>query len=149
MKKWIIGIVLLCLFAGCIEIFDPNTGGTYKQLDPNVVVDIQTGLSVTSGAAQAVSPIWPPATLVVALAGLAAVVVEKLGKKKLRTKAEGVATAGGAIVRSIESYKIAQPKEWKELKLYLLDRLGPGSENIIRAWRGLPPKEWRGLPPKE
>lgn len=142
MKKWIAGIVLLCLMVGCIEIFDPNTGGTHTyQLDPNVVAGIQTGLSVTSGTAQAVSPIWPPATLIVALAGLAAVVVEKLGKKKLRTKAENVATAGGAIVRSIEAYKIAQPEEWKELKLYLLDHLGPGSENIIRAWRGKLPKE--------
>ena len=148
MNKWILALVVLCLFTGCIERFDPNTGRTYKQLDPNVVADIQTGLSVTSGTAQAVSPIWPPATLVVALAGLAGVVVERLGKKKLKAKAEsynveaeGYAVAGGTVVRAIETYKTDHPKEWKKLKPYFVDLMGPNGENIIRAWRGLPPKE--------
>lgn len=133
--------MLLVLVAGCVDMIDPVTGEAYRQIDPNVVAGIQTGLAVTGGVAQSTSSLWPPAAIIVALAGVANAITGKLGKTRMKASLGGVVNAGSNVVAAIERFKTANPKEWDLLKPYVTDALGANAENVIRGWRGLPPKE--------
>jgi hypothetical protein len=148
MKSMILICIGLCLIAGCISSTVTDSNGVTKKvvsLDPNnaIVVNADTGLTVGQMIAAASGTIWPIGTLMAGALGAALAAWRKY--KPLLTAATTQATQSynttSAVVSAIETYKTDNPTEWLKLEEYLTKAIGPNAENVIRAIRGLPPKE--------
>lgn len=142
-KKVIMVIVLLGLVSGCIPVPDPNTGETKYKPDPNIVSAVEKTIEVAIGVGTATTPLLPWMAPIVALAA-GAYATYKRQKPKLvaaETSAAKAHSVTEALVNVLEDFKEQEPEKWKKLKALMSDYVGTETENVIRALRGLPPKE--------
>jgi len=137
--------------AGCRKATDVDTGKQFWTVDPNKAQKIEQGAEAAGRILAILGILWP--VLLPAGAGVAgALAVWRKYKPKL-TQAESEAllyhTLGSVTVDGIEEFKKLYPEEWKKLIVELEAVKGKilsaeerrKIENLIRALRGLPPKE--------
>jgi len=144
LRKWIrIAVFVLVLGIGGCQKTQSETGETLYQVDPNISSSIETGAETAVSILAILGPLWP------GLLTIAGGIVGGLGtwrkiKPKL-TKAQSESeiyySTTSSIVTAIEDFKTNYPNEWNDLKIKLIDTIGPNAENVIRAIRGLPAKE--------
>lgn len=141
MKKLLGVALVLCLVVGCIQQQD-ETGEPTVVIDPEVVATIDGVAEFGDVAVAVAGPLsiyWPPAA---GIAGIIAGVVGAWRKMKPKlTKAETEASKAyvvtEAIVYAIEEFKKTNRDDWEKLKSQLTKTIGPETENVIRALRGL------------
>jgi len=137
--------------AGCRKATDVDTGKEFWTVDPNKAQKFEQVVDTTSQILAILGILWP-ALLPVGTGIAGALAVWRKYKPKL-TQAESEAllyhSLGGIMVDGVEKFKELHPNEAKEL-LWALEQikdkiLSPEErrkiENLIRALRGLPPKE--------
>ena len=141
-KMLIIGCFLL-LVGGCVTSIDPETGAKGVSVDPNVAAQIEGGSAAAVGILTVLGSMWP--ILIPIATGIGGVMgALRTSKPKLvaaQSEASMYYSATEAIVNAIEGFKDVCPDEWKKLEQSLAKSIGPKAENLIRALRGLPPKE--------
>jgi len=144
MKKtmlWCVVLLSLCMACvGCIESTDPETGETLYNVDPNTAAKVEVGTEAAVNIATILAAFWP-VLLPVAGAGAGALGAWRNMKPKLteaQTKEELYYKSTASLVSAIETLKVKNPASWEKLKAALA--IGPETENVIRALRGLPPK---------
>ena len=141
--------VLLCLGLGCLKetTVDPNTGETQTtwRVDPNKADKGEAIADAAVGAGGLASTFLPWLTPFVA-AGAAGVATWR----KIRPKLEQAtherdisAKAGSAMAEAIGILKEKHPGAWNDIKAPIESIAKPASEleNVIRGFRGLPPRE--------
>lgn len=145
-RKWILFMIVsavLLFVSGCLMRIDPITGERTYQIDPNAIPAYEETAEAAIGILAILSTIWP---VLLPAVGIAAGVYGtwKKVKPQLATAQSEAAmyhTATKSVVTAIENFKINNPKEWLILEERLKKAIGPNAENVIRALRGLPPKE--------
>ena len=140
MKKYII-IAVLLLCSGCIKTVTDGEA-TYR-LDPNEAAKYEQVVEVTGGVMALLVPIFPFLAPILAAGGGAYAVYKNQKPKftKEQTRADAYHGASETLVSVIEKFKETNPTEYTVLEERLKKYVGPETENIIRALRGLPPKE--------
>ena len=151
MKKVLILCWLLLLVGGCVSGVDPITGEQVFGVDPNVAAAIEAGVQVAVSIMTVLGSFWPILTPIslLAVGGLATWFKVKPKLTELQTKERMAHSAMSATVIGLDDFKEAYPEWWEKLgeKLdNIKDKLiDPKDrtviENLIRAARGLPPKE--------
>lgn len=149
---WLIVMVVLTLcLAGCRKATDVDTGKPFWTVDPNKAQKIERVADTASQILAILGVLWP-ALLSVGTGVAGALAVWRKYKPKL-TQAESEAllyhTLGSVTIDGLEEFKKLYPEEWKnllaELEAVKGKILSPEErrkiENLIRALRGLPPKE--------
>ncbi len=156
------GILMWCLWlammlgltlgmASCRKVTDVDTGKQFWTVDPNKAQKIEQGVDAVSRILAILGILWPVLLPVgTGVAGALAV----WGKYKPQlTQAESETllyhTLGSVTVDGLEKFKELYPEEWKkllaEMEAVKGKILSPEErrkiENLIRALRGLPPKE--------
>jgi hypothetical protein len=133
--------VVLLLCVGCLTSLDPNTGQTIYRLDPNVVGSVETVVETGISVGGLLGAIFPVILPFVTLAGGIYGTWKKIKPQvtKAQTEATLYHTAVASLVEAIEDYKEFDPDGWENLKDKI--KVGDKVENVIRALRGLPPKE--------
>ena len=146
-KKLVMWSAVFVLFlVGCIESKDPNSVKLY-QLDPNSkivkAIDVAASQAEIARAVANALSVWVPGAGIVSIGiGWFAGLWRKLNPvlAKASTKAEKFYGTTTALVSAIEDFKTTNPAEWAKISDHLSGVIGPNTENIIRAIRGLPPK---------
>lgn len=133
------GLVLVCI-SGCTKSVNED-GKTVWGIDLGKSAQIEDAVDAGSSL---LSIIYPPATAV-ALTILTALGIYRKKIKphfeKVKTEANLYHTSTHTLVQVIETIKKDQPELWKKLEPFLESRIGVNTENVIRAIRGLSPKE--------
>lgn len=134
-------IVLGCI--GCITATDPVTGEQMMGVDPNIATAIESGAQATIGILAILGTLWP--VLIPIGTGIGGALVTWRKVKPKLTEAQSEATmyhsATESVVTALEDFKEKYPEGWDKLKAEFTHTIGSNTENIIRAIRGLPPKE--------
>ena len=142
-KIVLVNVLLVLMLSGCEVAINPETGGKEYRVDPNRAAEIEQQVDVAGGILALLATIWPvlgPAAGAV-VAGLATWRKIKPKVTEAQTEAKLYHSATASVVEAIESFKEEHPDWWKKLKTELVKVTGPNAENVIRALRGLPPKE--------
>jgi len=144
MKKLLISIVFvlsLCL-SGCTRETNTETGETKWKLNPIISEQFEKGGEGAAGLLAAIAPFWPPAGAAsVTLLSLLGIYRRKVKPKfeKAKNEAEIYHASTQTLVEVIEDIKLHEPELWEKLKPLI--KMGPNTENVIRALRGKPPIE--------
>ena len=143
MKKWILTFVVLLALSGCRVSKDPVTGEELYSVDPNTAAKVETGAEAAIGIGTVASTFYPVLLPIVTLLSGALVAWRKMKPKltEAQSEAEMHHSATRAVVGVLEKFKDDNPDEWAKLEERFVKAIGPKTENIIRALRGLPPKE--------
>ena len=171
MKKLLIVVLMILVIGGCTKLWvQPETGETYTPEEKVVLpAEEQQVLVETTVVPEKVATTIDAVvnigdkTIPIAVAGastfwpIAAPIFEGIGILllgiggtwlKLRrplTEAQGEAKqfygVTAALVESIKQWRLERPEDWKYLEEKLSNAIGDKAENVIRALRGLPPKD--------
>ncbi len=171
MKKLVLIVVLMLVVVGCAKVFEnPDTGETHtpeekqqlpeeeqKKLKERTVlipavaetVDsiVDAGETLTPTTVATGSAIWPVLAPILQVAGglLAGLFAMWRKLRKPLTEAQGEAKQfygiTAALVESIKQWKLERPDDWEYLEAKIVSAIGSKAENVIRALRGLPPKD--------
>ena len=143
MRKWLITIVFALCVAGCTKEIDNQGKSTWK-INPIVSEKVEQPIEATGNLLTALSAVYPPA----GAAGVALLTALGIYRKKIKpnfekaqTEANLYHTSTHTLVQVIETIKKEQPGAWKLIEPFLKSKMGQNTENVIRALRGLPPKE--------
>lgn len=147
MKKqkifWSVAIVLASMTLGCVQRLDPVTGEQSTVLREDVATKIDAVAEAAPGIAALLAMfipmLYPGIGIVGGAAGMWAKLRPKL--KTARTEAETYFVVTEGLVAAIDKYKADNPNEWAKLRDVIGGQIGDNSENVIRALRGLPPKD--------
>lgn len=141
-KVLLLAVILLAI-GSCTKYIDPITGEKMVAVDSNAVAVVEPYAETGIGALGALSgfiPVLAPfATLAIGIYGTWKKIKPKL--TQAQTEATMYHSATESIVVAIEDFKKTYPDKWAELEAKLVKSIGPKTENIIRALRGLGPKE--------
>lgn len=138
-------VAILCCASliSCSKGTDPETGKTTYRLDTKAADNIEKGVKTGLDIMAILSALFPVLLPVVG-AGTGIYGAWRVVRPKLeiaRDEANTYHIATSSLVTAVEKFKITNPEQWKDLKEVLSDKLGPNAENVIRALRGLPPKD--------
>ena len=144
MKKRILIVVLLMFMTfGCIKTV--TDGKTSYRVDPNKAVAVEKTAEVGVTVMQALTPFFPwlGAVATGIGGGLAVWRQQKPKFIKEQSRADMYHSVTSGLVSAIEKYKKEgiSEAEWLNFEKILMGKIGPESENVIRALRGLPPKK--------
>ena len=148
---WGLLIVITLSPLACVVTKDPETGEKTYAVDPNKAGEVERTVDAAAIVLSLLGGIWP-VLIPIGTGVVGALAAWRKMKPKL-TEAQSEAklyhTIGLATVIGIEEFKKLYPKEWDSLMTSLEkikdkiinpeDRLK--IDNLIRALRGLPPKE--------
>lgn len=147
MKKrkifWFIAIVCASITWGCAQQLNPETGQQVTTIAPEAVVAIDTAAEAAPGIAALLAIFFPALYPVIGVVAGAAGAWRTMKPKVTAAKTEaGVYHAATeSLVSAIEQYKADNPEAWETLRAKLGDNIGDNTEAVIRAIRGLPPKD--------
>ncbi len=152
MRKWMLTMVaVLILCVGCVTSEDPETGKKKYSVDPNAAEKVEASVEAGITLLKVLSIAWPPLLSVVSIAGGGLAVWRKAKPQitKAQSEAEIYHTLGSVTVDGINEWRKLFPEQWEQLKEEL-DKLKDKAlspedrkkiENLIRGFRGKPPKE--------
>lgn len=130
---------MLCVL-GCTKEVNEQGETTWK-LDP---IRTQQVEDAVEGGASLLSVLYPPAgAAVVAVLAALGIWRKKIkpNYEKAKTEANLYHTSTHTLVQVIEAIKKDEPELWEKIEPFLESRMGTNIENVIRAMRGLSPKE--------
>jgi len=133
MKKIVLVSVVLMVvgIVGCMTMPDGSLGVKPEVADvADTVADIGSTVAV---AGAPLSVLWPPLSLILGIAGT----IFGAWKNRSANTSHGVTEA---LVSALEKYKKTYPAEWDKLGDVIFKAVGPTTDNVIRAMRGLPPR---------
>lgn len=147
MKKrkifWFIAIVCASITVGCVQQMDPVTGEQAAVMAPEAVIAIDTAAEAAPGIAAMLALFFPALYPVIGVVAGAAGAWGRMRPKVVAAKdeAEIYHAATESLVESIEQYRKEHPELWVHLREKLGGNIGENTEAVIRAMRGLPPKD--------
>ena len=140
--------LLLCLGLGCLKetTVDPNSGEpvTTWRVDPNKADQGEAIADVVVGVGGVAGMFWPAAIPIVSLLGGILGTWRKMRPKLEQATAERDISfkAGATLAEAFRIVKEKHPAVWDDVKPIIEAVTVPTSEmeNVIRGFRGLPPK---------
>lgn len=135
-------VVLMSLGVfGCIRTI--TDGKTTYRVDPNKAAVVEKTAEVSVTVMQALTPFFPWLGAVATGIGGSLTVWRTQKPKFIReqTRADLFHGTAESLVVLLEKFKGTNPTEWAALEKILSDKVGPETENVIRALRGLPQKK--------
>ena len=137
-------VVLACLLCGgCTEQLNPSTGEQETIVSPKAVVVLDTAAEAAPGLAGLMALLFPAllpvSTLLVGAAGMWKRMKPKIAAATKEADVYHAATE--SIVQVLEQWKATNSDAWETLRAKLGNSIGDNTEAVIRAIRGLPPKD--------
>jgi hypothetical protein len=122
---------------------DPVTGERATTIAPEAVAAIDTAAEAAPGIAALLALFFPALYPAVGLVAGAAGAWARMKPRVVAAtnEAEIYHAATESIVQTLEQWKTANPEAWETLRTSLGDNIGENTEAVIRAMRGLPPKD--------
>ena len=128
---------------GCKASTDLETGKKTYSLDPNAASKMEESAEATLAILTILGSLFPvliPVTTAAAgIYGAYKVIKPKLEDAK--EEADMYYAATDSIVSAMEKFKKTNPEQWEAVGSFLSHKIGPNTENVIRALRGLHPKD--------
>lgn len=140
---WSLLVIITSITLGCVRTLNPDTGQPEMKLSQEAATKIDAVTEAAPGVLTLLGAFFP---VLLPFAGVAVGVggTWKRMKPKVtvaQSEARQYHAVSESLVQTIEEYKRDYPEHWEKLRIKVDRNVGANTEAVIRALRGLPPKD--------